>query len=89
MSSNNSPAEQVHSRTTNPSKVSDYIEILQINTQHNTTATGLWCKQIADFNQTIVLIQEPWTNKNNIPGLSTRGIWLCRSCSGDNPRTCV
>jgi len=63
MSSNNCPAEQVHVRTKNSSKVSDYIEFLQINIQHNKTATGLLCKQIADLNQAIALIQEPWSNK--------------------------
>jgi len=89
MGSDNDPAEQVHSRTENPSRVSDYIDIYQINIQHNKTAAGLLCKQIAELHQTIVLIQEPWSNKNKILGFSTRGITLFRSCSEGNPRTCV
>ena len=89
MSSNNTPADQVHLRTINPSAVSDLIRFLQINIQHNKTATGLLCKQIADLNHAIVLIQEPWTNKNKILGLGASGTVLFRSCSENNPRTCV
>ena len=89
MSSNNSPADQDHFRTMNSSKVSDYIRFLPINIQHNKTATGLLCKQIANLDQAVVLIQEPWTNKNKILGLSARGTSLFRSCSENNPRTCV
>jgi len=89
MSSNNTPADQVHLRTMNPSAVSDLIRFLQINIQHNKTATGLLCKQIADLNHAIVLIQEPWTNKNKILGLGASGTLLFRSCSENNARTCV
>jgi len=89
MSSNNTPADQVHFGTLNSFKVSDHIKFLQINIQHNKTATGLLRKQITDLNHAIVLIQEPWTNKNKILGLSARGTSLFRSCSENNPRTCV
>ena len=90
MSSNNTPADQVHFRTMNSSTVSDCIKFLQINIQHNKTVTGLICKQTADLNHALVLIQEPWTNKNKILGLCARGTSLFHyCCSENNPRTCV
>ena len=86
------PVTQRHrqeSTTQTQLRVSNSIEFVQINLQHTKAASALLCKQIAGMQHSVILIQEPWVNKNKILGLSSRGSTLFRGCSQDSPRTCV
>ena len=60
-----------------------------INLQHNKNATALICKQITSLMSSVVLIQEPWVNKNKILELRTKDSTLFCGCNEDVSRTCV
>ena len=87
------PADRRQRRTNNSKatklRVSDSVEFVQINLQHNKAASALLCKQLAEMQYSVILIQEPWINKNRILGLNSKGSTLYRGSSQDHPRTCV
>jgi len=47
------------------------------------------CKQISDLQDAVIFIQEPWTNGSRILGLNSKGSLLFRSCTENNPQTCI
>nr|CAH7751048.1 unnamed protein product [Callosobruchus chinensis] len=55
--------------------------VLQINLHHSRAATATLCQKILADNIGVVLIEEPWTVKGRVMGMSTA------KC--DKPRACV
>lgn len=63
------------------------MRVIQVNLHHSRAATAALCKVMSGFD--IALIQEPWTYKGNIRGLSG-GHWTVIYCTtSENPRTCI
>ena len=69
--------------------VSERILFIQLNLHHCQPASALLSKQIAQLETGIAVVQEPWTNKDQILGLQSKGCYLFRGTNGNNPRTCI
>ena len=87
------PTDRRQRRTKNSKatqlRVSDSVEFVQINLQHNKAASALLCKQMAEMQCSVILIQEPWINKNKILGLNSKGSTHFWDSRQEHPRTCV
>ena len=70
-------------------EVGTSVHFTQINLQHNKSATAQICKQITNLMSSVVLIQEPWVNKNKILGLRSKVSTLFCGCNKNIPKTCV
>jgi len=71
--------------------VSETIYFLQLNLRQCQSASALLNQQIAWLDTVIAVVQEPWTNKGKILGLSlqSKGSCLFRGINNNNPRTCI
>nr|CAI5846308.1 unnamed protein product [Callosobruchus analis] len=63
--------------------------VLQINLHHSRAATATLCEKILADDIGVVLIQEPWTVKGRVMGMSTAKGKLMYDTQCDKPRACV
>nr|CAH7725078.1 unnamed protein product [Callosobruchus chinensis] len=63
------------------------IAVLQINLHHSRAATATLCQKI--LTDGVVLIQEPWTVKGRVMGMSTAKGKLIYDTQCDKPRACI
>lgn len=65
------------------------IRVIQANLHRARTANDVLHRRFLVDNLSIALVQEPWTNKNQIRGLCPRNCKLVYSTSGERPRTAI
>nr|CAI5844267.1 unnamed protein product [Callosobruchus analis] len=63
--------------------------VLQINLHHSRAATATLCQKILAVDIGMVLIQEPWTVKGRVMGMSTAKCKLIYDTQCEKPRACV
>nr|CAH7724396.1 unnamed protein product [Callosobruchus chinensis] len=63
--------------------------VLQINLHHSRAATATLCQKILADDIGVVLIQEPWTVKGTVMGMSTAKGKLIYDTQCDKPRACI
>ena len=65
------------------------IKIIQINFYHSIGASSILCKKLASGDFNLALIQEPWTNRGKILGLSAKGFNTLYDTTCARPRSCI
>jgi hypothetical protein len=65
------------------------IQFLQISLHHSKAATATLCQQLAERKVDIALIQEPWSYKGQIRGLTNIGGTVYSVAPGNNARSCI
>ena len=65
------------------------LSVLQINLHHARTASAALLLRLAVSGEDVVLIQEPWINKNRICGLRMKGYDILYSSNSGKTRSCI
>ena len=65
------------------------VKFIQANLHHAKGASGILCRRFAKENMDVALLQEPWTNNNNILGISTNKRRLIYDNSQLTPRAAI
>ena len=76
-------------KNTSASNVSERVNFIQLNLQHNKTATAVLRQQVETLDNAVVLIQEPWINNNRILGLNVKNGTTYRGTINEPSRSCI